>query len=151
MVQLKFVASSPNEILGTINWFPIHPVSMNNTNRLISSDNVGYASILMEQYLNHGALPGKVGKAASTWQWMKTNRWSWGDFRGGLLMPSPRPTWEMCLQTSRAQGARTLETRASYSTVPAMVLRSTALLRGQEKICSRAPRWSQRSWQGRHW
>lgn len=34
---------------------------MNNTNRLISSDNVGYASILMEKALNgNKTIPGKV-------------------------------------------------------------------------------------------
>lgn len=33
---------------------------MNNTNDLISGDNKGYASYLMEQLMNNGALPGKV-------------------------------------------------------------------------------------------
>ena len=33
---------------------------MNNTNTLISGDNKGYASYLMEKDLNNGALPGKV-------------------------------------------------------------------------------------------
>lgn len=48
-------------MLGVINWFAVHPTSMNNTNRLISSDNVGYASILMEKALNgENTLPGKV-------------------------------------------------------------------------------------------
>ena len=41
-------------------WFAVHCTSMNNTNRLISSDNKGYASILFEQMMNPGALPGKV-------------------------------------------------------------------------------------------
>jgi len=31
---------------------------MNNTNTLVSSDNVGYASILLEQHVNQGSLPG---------------------------------------------------------------------------------------------
>lgn len=34
--------------VGTINWFAVHPTSMNNTNRLISGDNKGYASQLFE-------------------------------------------------------------------------------------------------------
>ncbi|KAK9754308.1 Neutral/alkaline non-lysosomal ceramidase, N-terminal [Popillia japonica] len=58
MVQLKFV-NSDDEIIGAINWFPVHPVSMNNTNGYITSDNVGYASILLEKELNDGAFPGQ--------------------------------------------------------------------------------------------
>lgn len=55
--------SPSNKIIGVINWFAVHPTSMNNTNRLISSDNVGYASILMEKALNgNKTLPGKVRK-----------------------------------------------------------------------------------------
>lgn len=41
-------------------WFPVHTTSLNNTNDLISGDNKGYASYLMEQLMNNGALPGKV-------------------------------------------------------------------------------------------
>ena len=40
-------------------WFAVHCTSMNNTNKLISADNKGYASYLMEQSINK-ALPGKV-------------------------------------------------------------------------------------------
>lgn len=38
----------------------MHPVSMNNTNHLVNSDNVGYASYLFEQEKNKGMLPGEV-------------------------------------------------------------------------------------------
>lgn len=41
-------------------WFAVHAVSMNYTNRMVSSDNMGYASYLMEQDKNPGELPGKV-------------------------------------------------------------------------------------------
>ena len=41
-------------------WFAVHCTSMNNTNNLISGDNKGYASYLMEKYMNNGALPGQV-------------------------------------------------------------------------------------------
>ncbi|VVD05074.1 unnamed protein product [Leptidea sinapis] len=59
LTQVRFLSPS-NDILGVINWFPVHPTSMNNTNKLISSDNVGYASILMEKALNgNNTLPGK--------------------------------------------------------------------------------------------
>ncbi|KAL7990459.1 hypothetical protein Chor_013889 [Crotalus horridus] len=40
-------------------WFAIHPVSMNNSNILVNSDNVGYAAYLFEQEKNEGYLPGK--------------------------------------------------------------------------------------------
>ncbi|GKX31568.1 neutral ceramidase [Vallitalea longa] len=45
MLNLK---NSDDELLGIINWFPIHPTSMGNDNHLISSDNKGYASYLFE-------------------------------------------------------------------------------------------------------
>lgn len=44
-----------------ISWFAVHPVSMNNTNHLVNSDNMGYASYLFEQEKNKGLLPGEVG------------------------------------------------------------------------------------------
>uniref|UniRef100_A0A8B9K333 Neutral ceramidase n=1 Tax=Astyanax mexicanus TaxID=7994 RepID=A0A8B9K333_ASTMX len=40
-------------------WFAVHPVSMNYTNRMVSSDNLGYASYLFEQEKNIGYLPGE--------------------------------------------------------------------------------------------
>ncbi|XP_077285659.1 neutral ceramidase-like [Arctopsyche grandis] len=65
MVQIKFVSSVDNSILGAISWFAVHPTSMNNTNPLVSSDNMGYASILLEQAMNpKGTLPGQ-GKFVS--------------------------------------------------------------------------------------
>lgn len=60
ITQLKFVSSLDKKLRGVINWFPVHPTSMNNTNTLISSDNVGYASILLEQYMNKNEILGKV-------------------------------------------------------------------------------------------
>lgn len=41
-------------------WFAVHAVSMNYTNRMVSSDNMGYASYLLEQDKNPGDLPGQV-------------------------------------------------------------------------------------------
>ncbi|PKU38839.1 neutral ceramidase [Limosa lapponica baueri] len=60
MVMLKMVDMN-GEDLGLISWFAVHPVSMNNTNHLVNSDNVGYASYLFEQEKNKGMLPGEVG------------------------------------------------------------------------------------------
>ncbi|KAL0274590.1 UNVERIFIED_CONTAM: hypothetical protein PYX00_002688 [Menopon gallinae] len=64
MVQLKFVSGSGSP-LGVINWFPVHPTSMNNTNTLVSSDNVGYASILFEQRMNPNRVLGQGPFVAS--------------------------------------------------------------------------------------
>ncbi|XP_017688204.1 PREDICTED: neutral ceramidase [Lepidothrix coronata] len=58
MVILKMVDEDGQE-LGLISWFAVHPVSMNNTNHLVNSDNVGYASYLFEQDKNKGMLPGE--------------------------------------------------------------------------------------------
>lgn len=68
LVQLKFV-SKTKRLMGVINWFAVHPTSMNNTNRLISTDNVGYASVLLEQEYNPEERIGRgnfVGAFAST-------------------------------------------------------------------------------------
>jgi len=68
MVQLKLVREDGVPV-GAINWFAVHPTSMNNTNTLVSSDNVGYAAILFEQRMNPAALIGKgyfVATFAST-------------------------------------------------------------------------------------
>ncbi|MCT4598861.1 MAG: neutral/alkaline ceramidase [Vallitalea sp.] len=51
MVVLNF-KNNNNELLGVLNWFPIHPTSMGNTNQLISSDNKGLASYLYEKENN---------------------------------------------------------------------------------------------------
>ena len=59
MQILKLVDTEGNP-LGVISWFAVHCTSMNNTNRLISGDNKGYASYLFEQYMNPNSLPGKV-------------------------------------------------------------------------------------------
>ena len=48
-------------------WFAVHCTSMNNSNHLISGDNKGYASMLMEQYKDPGSLPGKVSAWSEAW------------------------------------------------------------------------------------
>ncbi|NXD25071.1 ASAH2 ceramidase, partial [Spelaeornis formosus] len=58
MLVLKMVDEDGHE-LGLISWFAVHPVSMNNSNHLVNSDNVGYASYLFEQEKNKGMLPGE--------------------------------------------------------------------------------------------
>uniref|UniRef100_A0A6P7EZ82 Neutral ceramidase n=1 Tax=Diabrotica virgifera virgifera TaxID=50390 RepID=A0A6P7EZ82_DIAVI len=69
LVQIKFVSTKENVAIGAINWFPVHPTSMNNTNCFVHSDNVGYASLLLESSVNTDSLPGQgdfVGAFAST-------------------------------------------------------------------------------------
>ncbi|XP_029154974.1 neutral ceramidase [Nylanderia fulva] len=68
LTQLQFIGADDKR-LGVINWFAVHPTSMNNTNRLVSSDNMGYASILFEKMMNNNAAIGKgqfVAAFAST-------------------------------------------------------------------------------------
>ncbi|KAM5243932.1 neutral ceramidase [Hipposideros larvatus] len=58
MIVLKMVDLNGDD-LGLISWFAIHPVSMNNSNHLVNSDNMGYASYLFEQEKNKEHLPGQ--------------------------------------------------------------------------------------------
>ncbi|XP_022101333.1 putative neutral ceramidase C [Acanthaster planci] len=58
MTVLKF-EDKDGSGLGAICWFPVHPVSMENTNKLISSDNKGYASYLFEKDMNPGSKMGQ--------------------------------------------------------------------------------------------
>jgi len=60
IVQLKFVRTSDGEPMGVLNWYAVHCTSMNNTNRLISSDNKGYAALRFEARMNgDSVMPGK--------------------------------------------------------------------------------------------
>ncbi|XP_029047034.2 neutral ceramidase isoform X1 [Osmia bicornis bicornis] len=58
LTQMQFIGADEKP-LGVINWFAVHPTSMNNTNHLVSSDNVGYASITFEKAMNQDSLVGK--------------------------------------------------------------------------------------------
>lgn len=57
LTQIRFVATN-NQPIGVLNWYSVHPTSMNNKNKLLSSDNVGYASILLEKELDSSSLIG---------------------------------------------------------------------------------------------
>ena len=52
MYQLNIFHGLTDKPLGVINWFAVHPTSMNNTNHLISGDNKGLASQFLERYVN---------------------------------------------------------------------------------------------------
>ncbi|KAM4624315.1 neutral ceramidase [Polymixia lowei] len=58
VVVLKFTDLDGDGI-GMLSWFAVHAVSMNYTNRMVSNDNMGYASYLLEQDKNMGSLPGE--------------------------------------------------------------------------------------------
>jgi len=59
--QLNIFDAISGDPMGIINWFAVHPTSMNNTNKLISGDNKGYASQLFEKHINGKEVrPGKV-------------------------------------------------------------------------------------------
>ncbi|XP_068161996.1 neutral ceramidase [Antennarius striatus] len=51
--------------IGMLSWFAVHAVSMNSTNRMVSSDNLGHASYLMERDKNPRDLPGQGGFVAA--------------------------------------------------------------------------------------
>ncbi|MEQ2291906.1 Neutral ceramidase, partial [Ameca splendens] len=63
VLVLKFTDLDGDGI-GMISWFAVHAVSMNDTNRMVSSDNMGYASYLLEKDKNPGELPGQGGFVA---------------------------------------------------------------------------------------
>ena len=68
MLLLRMIGDDGSDI-GVLNWFAVHGTSMNNTNTLVSGDNKGYASYLLERDINKGAAPGQgpfVSAFAST-------------------------------------------------------------------------------------
>ena len=64
LVQLAFY-SDEGSALGILNWYPVHPTSMNNTNHLISSDNKGLASIMFEKMMDPDSLVGESSFVAA--------------------------------------------------------------------------------------
>lgn len=70
MLQLQFTAKQDKKEIGVLNWFAVHGTSMNYSNQLISGDNKGYASFLLEEHQNgNETMPGKgdfVAAFAST-------------------------------------------------------------------------------------
>lgn len=53
--QIK-IEDENGTLMGLINWFPVHGTSMHNTNKLISSDNFGCASIFIEKKINKNSI-----------------------------------------------------------------------------------------------
>ena len=67
--------------MGIINWFAVHPTSMNNTNHLISGDNKGLASQLLEKDVNpKDQLSGQVLITALHTQWgQRQKKWNFNE------------------------------------------------------------------------
>ena len=60
MTVLRLESYDGNKELGMISFYPVHAVSLNNTNQLVAGDNKGYASYLFEQSKNPpGTLAGR--------------------------------------------------------------------------------------------
>lgn len=52
LLLLKFVSEETKKPTGMLSWYAVHATSMNNTNTLISGDNRGYSSYVMEKTMN---------------------------------------------------------------------------------------------------
>jgi len=63
MTMVKIVKEG--KITGLINWFAVHPVSMNSGNRLINGDNKGLASYLWEKEYKKGEFVAAFAQSAS--------------------------------------------------------------------------------------
>ncbi|XP_022119315.2 neutral ceramidase [Pieris rapae] len=53
------IEKADGSLHGVMSWFGVHTTSMNMTNHLVSSDNLGYAAIKLEETLNPGSQVGK--------------------------------------------------------------------------------------------
>jgi neutral ceramidase len=57
MIFIRF--KNGNNYIGSINWYPIHPTSLGETNKFISGDNKGLASYYFESSINRSQNTGK--------------------------------------------------------------------------------------------
>merc|ERR1719244_1146681 len=100
MIQLQFF-SDDKKPLGVLNWFAVHPTSMNNTNHLISGDNKGAASQMMERHMDPDYVTGKgpfVAAFAST---------NLGDVSPNIQGPKCQDTGLPCDMEHSTCGGRT--------------------------------------------
>ncbi|GFS64964.1 neutral ceramidase [Nephila pilipes] len=102
MFLLKFT-DIYDKPLGMINWFAVHPTSMNSSNQLISGDNKGAASLMFEETMNGiESLPGKGPFVAA---FAQSNA---GDVSPNILgarCPSD-PTEKCDIETSTCKGGK---------------------------------------------
>ncbi|KAJ8022964.1 Neutral ceramidase [Holothuria leucospilota] len=100
MTVLKIVGEN-NKDRGLISFFPVHPVSMNSSNRLLSSDNKGYAAYLIEMEMNPGTFHGQGEFVAA---FANANL---GDVSPNLNGPRCKDTGEPCNEKTSQCGNRT--------------------------------------------
>ena len=94
MDQLVFTTRVSVAPMGSFNWFAVHPTSMNNTNRLVSGDNKGYASYLLERAQNGGTADGVApGAGPFVAAFVSTNL---GDVSPNTAGPHCRDTGVSC-------------------------------------------------------
>jgi neutral ceramidase len=105
MVLAKFVAkdkSNGTQNIGMVNWFAVHPTSMNNTNLLVSGDNKGYASYVMERGQNGPTSKVRPGKGPFVAAFASTNL---GDVTPNIKGPHCEDTGLPCdYNTSTCNG-----------------------------------------------
>ena len=126
-MQILKLVDTEGKPLGLISWFPVHCTSLNNTNRLISGDNKGYASYLMEKEMNPESLPGKVGACSSRRAscshalMLMLCSLSLSRFRVALSLRLSTQTRETCLPTRKVLAASTRDSRATSRRAPVAV------------------------------
>jgi neutral ceramidase len=91
LTQLRFMDRHNKRVLGAFNWFAVHPTSMNNTNKFVSSDNVGYASLLLESEYNAETMV--AGKGSFVGAFCSTNL---GDVSPNIMGPKCMATGLPC-------------------------------------------------------
>jgi len=97
MVQLNFHDVENNPI-GILNWFAVHPTSMNKTNRLISGDNKGAASLMMEKLMCPSQLAGQSSFVAA---FASSNL---GDVSPNIKGPRCEDTGDLCDSDGKCDG-----------------------------------------------
>ncbi|WP_449222345.1 neutral/alkaline ceramidase [Sulfidibacter corallicola] len=100
MTLLRF--EQGGEPVGVLNWFAVHPVSMNNHNPFISGDNKGYASLRFEQAMGTDYFSDNRFVAA----FAQTNS---GDITPNLNLDGTGPTDDE-YENTRIIGTRQFET-----------------------------------------
>ena len=121
--QLNIFNAMTDEPMGVINWFAVHPTSMNNSNHLISGDNKGLASQLLEKAVNSGTKGGNfVAAFASS---------NLGDVSPNLKGPKCINTGEDCdLYHSTCEG----RTQNCIASGPGDTMKESAFIIGNRQF-----------------
>jgi len=92
MTLLRFDGTNGTE-LGMFNWFAVHGTTMNNTNKLVSGDNKGYASYLFEKGRNGPTKNVRPGMGKFVAAFASNNL---GDVSPNTELPRCRDTGKLC-------------------------------------------------------